>query len=87
MGDLTAPGAFATDDGSVPAEVARLETDLLAAEAEVSREKAALGELQKERRRLETSCSPLTAAAVKSALDSARRSIGDVSGRDEWRRM
>jgi predicted nucleic acid-binding Zn-ribbon protein len=38
---------------AVPAEVARLEKDLLEAQKEVEAEKAALGEAQKERRRLE----------------------------------
>jgi predicted nucleic acid-binding Zn-ribbon protein len=67
---------------AVPAEVARLEKDLLAAEAEVSREKAALGELQKERRRLE-----MELMGVETRIQKYQAQLAEVKTNKEYQAM
>ena len=64
---------------AVPVEVARLEKDLLAVDAEVVKEKAALGELQKERRRLE-----MELMGVETRIQKYQSQLADVKTNKEY---
>ena len=67
---------------AVPLEVARLEKELLAAESEISREKAALSDLNKERRRLE-----MELMGVESKIQKYQGQLAEVKTNKEYQAM
>jgi uncharacterized protein len=67
---------------AVPVDVARLEKELLAAEAETSKEKAALQDLQKERRRLE-----MELMGVESKIQKYQSQLSEVKTNKEYQAM
>jgi len=79
---MTALADLSDKQGAIPAEVARLEKELLAVETEVNREKAALGELQKERRRLE-----MELMGVESKIQKYQAQLAEVKTNKEYQAM
>jgi predicted nucleic acid-binding Zn-ribbon protein len=67
---------------AVPAEVARLEKELLEAQKGVEKEKAALADLQKERRRLEGEL-----MGVESKIQKYQAQLADVKTNKEYQAM
>ncbi|HKQ97737.1 MAG TPA: C4-type zinc ribbon domain-containing protein [Candidatus Polarisedimenticolia bacterium] len=79
---MTALAELSDKLSGVPAEVAALEKGLLAAETEVKREKEALGELQKERRRLESEL-----MGVESRIQKYQAQLAEVKTNKEYQAM
>jgi uncharacterized protein len=67
---------------AVPVEVARLEKELLAFEAEVEKEKAALSDIQKERRRLE-----MELMGVETKMQKYQGQLAEVKTNKEYQAM
>jgi len=67
---------------AVPVEVARIEKELLAFEAEVEREKAALSDIQKERRRLE-----MELMGVETRIQKYQGQLAEVKTNKEYQAM
>jgi predicted nucleic acid-binding Zn-ribbon protein len=67
---------------SVPAGVARLEKELLSVEAEVERERAALQDVQKERRRLE-----MELMGIETKIQKYQAQLADVKTNKEYQAM
>jgi predicted nucleic acid-binding Zn-ribbon protein len=67
---------------AVPVEVARLEKELLAFEAEVEKEKTALSELQKERRHLE-----MELMGVETRMQKYQGQLAEVKTNKEYQAM
>jgi hypothetical protein len=67
---------------SVPGDIARLEKTLLAAQAEIEKEKAALLELQKERRRLEGELQ-----GIEAKIQKYQAQLMDVKTNKEYQAM
>jgi len=67
---------------AVPVEVARLEKELLAFESEVEKEKAALSDIQKERRRLE-----MELMGVESRIQKYQGQLAEVKTNKEYQAM
>ena len=67
---------------SVPAGVARLEKELLSVEAEVERDRAALQDVQKERRRLE-----MELMGIETKIQKYQAQLADVKTNKEYQAM
>jgi uncharacterized protein len=67
---------------AVPVEVARLEKELLAFQAEVEKEKAALSDIQKERRRLE-----MELMGVETKMQKYQGQLAEVKTNKEYQAM
>jgi len=67
---------------AIPVEIGRIEKELLAFEAEVEKEKAALSDLQKERRRLE-----MELMGVETRIQKYQGQLADVKTNKEYQAM
>ena len=79
---MTAISELQEKINAVPAEVARLEKELLAFQTEVEKEKAALSDLQKERRRLE-----MELMGVESRIQKYQGQLAEVKTNKEYQAM